>query len=256
MALGYKKQSHQQYVLQHKKVIAKVQQKLKKAGEDQKELPVSAVASETEEVKALPAGYKATLHYKNEGINVTAKIRYETEKVDPLIKTAHMAEGKMVFRRFIGPAKREVWMDDAGKEYDKSKVQTVQILPDGSMKPIVIERTKDVEVEPIEPEVMDEFQPYSFVEVWGEASGDDEGLKKVAWDLIKTGKVGAIREFSHGYGKMYVGFLKPMLSKDGKSFTMEIMLSENRRKRRRWMATDVSAVQKEKAEKPEVPKLF
>lgn len=253
---GYKKSSGQQYV-----VKAKIAQKLKKAGARQKMLPVPSPASAPvdgeEEVKKLPPGYKATMRYKNGGIDVTAKVRYETEKVSPLIKTAHMADGEVVHKQWIGPAKTEVWMDGQGKEHDKSHVQTMQVMPDGSMKPVSIERTKDMNLEPIEPEVMDEFHPYSFVEVWGEDSGDDDGLRKIAWDLKKTGKVGAIREFSHGYDKMYVGFLKPVLSKDGKSFTLEIMLSENRRSRRRWMASDAKAAPKqEKADKPSVPQLF
>ncbi len=74
---------------------------------------------------------------------------------------------------------------------------------------------------------------------------------------MKSGKVGAIKEFSHGYGKMYVGFLKPIMSKDGKQFGVEIMLSENRRRRRRWMLAEPDTSQKaQKAQKPIVPQLF
>ena len=90
--------------------------------------------------------------------------------------------------------------------------------------------------------------------MWGESDSDDDGLRKTVYDLMKNGKIGAIKEFSHGYGKVYVGFMKPVLSKDGKHFGVEIMLSENRRKRRRLMLVDKSALPK--AEKAEIPKLW
>ena len=74
---------------------------------------------------------------------------------------------------------------------------------------------------------------------------------------MKNGKIGAIKEFSHGYGKMYVGFLKPIMSKDGTKFGVEIMLAENRRQRRRWMLAEDAGVKKAKAKAaPAVPSLW
>jgi hypothetical protein len=255
-------QSKQQYLLQ-RKVKSKVQSKLKQrsaSGGAKSAIPAQPVAPlqnapEEEEQAKLPAGYKATMHYKGEGINITAAVRYETEKTDPLIKTVHVASnGEVVHREYVGPKKEEKWLDDNGKEYNKAEVRTAQVMPDGTLKPIVIEKTKDINVEPVAPEVMDEFLPYSFLEVWGESESDDDGLRKTAYDLLKSGKIGAIKEFSHGYGKVYVGFMKPILSKDGKHFGVEIMLSENKRKRRRLMLVDKSAIPK--AEKAEIPKLW
>lgn len=183
---------------------------------------------------------KATLHFEGgKGVSVSANVRYETEKVDPLIKTKYMADGVEVHRRYVGPPKEEKWLDDSGKEHDKAHVELMQELPDGKLVPIKVEKTEDIDVEPVPKEVMGDFHPYSHLEVWGEKEKDEEGLRKVARNLITEGKVGAIKRFSHGVGgKVYVGFLYPVLSKDGKSFTVEVMLSENRRKRRRWMPAE------------------
>jgi len=70
--------------------------------------------------------------------------------------------------------------------------------------------------------------------------------------------VGAVKKFSHGYGKVYVGFIKPVVSKDGKYFVLEMMLSENKKKRRRWMPTEkaLTRTKKPKAQEPVVPELW
>jgi len=254
-------QSKQQYLLQ-RKIKSKVQSKLKQhsASRRQKSAipaqPIAPLQNAPEEEEKLPAGFKATMHYKGEGVNVTAAVRYETEKTDPLIKTVHVASnGEVVHREYVGPKKEEKWLDDNDKEYNKAEVKTAQVMPDGTLKPIVIEKTKDISVEPVAPEIMDEFLPYSFLEVWGESDSDEDGLRKTAFDLMKNGKIGAIKEFSHGYGKVYVGFMKPIVSKDGKSFGVEIMLAENKRKRRRWMPADKSGVAL-KVGKAEIPQLW
>jgi len=262
--MSYKKRSTQQYALQREKVLSKVETKLKVAKKKSPKqivettpaiAPTTAVPV-TAPAKPLPPGHKATLHYKDEKIKVTAKVRYETENVDPLIKTVHVADGKIVNKRYIGPQKREVWMDAEGKEHDKSKVQTMQKLDDGKLIPIEITKTSDMKVEPVPAKIMDDFHPYSFLEVWGEDEGDVEGLREVAYQLKSKGEVGAVKQFSHGYGKMYVGFLKPVMSSDGKHFVLELMLSENKRSRRRWMPTDITVAKKEKAQEPVVPELW
>jgi len=167
----------------------------------------------------LPPGFKAKLHYDNGNVKVAADIRYETEKTEPLVKVKHIGpNNEIVHREFVGPSKVENWFDENGNEIDKKDVRTAQVMPDGSLTPVEITKTKDIQVEAEDADVEKDFPPYSFLEVWGEGEGDTDGLRKIGADLMKQGKVGAIREFSHGYGKMYVGFLRPLMSKDGKSF--------------------------------------
>ena len=258
---SYKKRSRQQYAVKRKKVLSKVEAKLKKAAKSKTSRRKTAVLSipapkKSEEAPSLKGGRKATLRFKGFGLNIKANVRYETEKVDPLIKTAYVADGKIVTKKFIGPKKRVAWVDEDGKEHDKSKVQQVQILDDGRMIPIKIEKTKTIEVEAVPAKVMDEFHPYSFLEVWGENEDDIDALRDLAFELKAKGMVGAVKKFSHGYSKIYVGFIKPVLSKDGKSFVLEMMLSENKKKHRRWMPTEKALKAKEKAEEPEVPELW
>ena len=214
--MTYKKKPSQQYVLQRKKVISKVESKLKKAGKTKEKSEPPATIAETPTatsaqapVEALPSGRKATLHFKNEGLSITAKVRYESEKVDPLIKTVNVADGKTVYKRYVGPAKKLVWLDDEGKEHDAKKVQTMQQLDDGKLVPIKITQTKDIKVEPVPEKVMNEFHPYSFLEVWGEGEEDNESLRELAFNLETKGQVGAVKKFSRGYGKMYIGFVNP-----------------------------------------------
>jgi hypothetical protein len=262
---SYRKRSKQQYVVKRKKIISKVESKLKKAAKASKKkpkveaLPAAAPAPKVKEAEApLGKGRKATLRFKGFGLNIKANVRYETEKVDPLIKTAYVADGKIVTKKFIGPKKRVAWVDEDGKEHDKSKVQQVQILKDGRMIPIKIEKTKVIEVEAVPAKVMDEFHPYSFLEVWGEDDEDVDAIRDLAFELKTRGMIGAVKKFSHGYGKIYVGFLKPIISKDGKHFVFEIMLSENKKKWRRWMPTEkaLTKARKQKAAEPEVPDLW
>ena len=259
--MPYKRRASQQYVVKRKKILSKVEAKLKKAGKSKKtaaKLQVPAPEPVKAEPADLPKGRKATLHFKGLGLNIKANVRYETEKVDPLIKTVYVADGKIVQKKFIGPKKRVAWVDEEGKEHDKSKVQLMQQLPDGRLIPIKITKTKDIEVEPVPAKVMEEFHPYSFLEIWGEDEGDVDALRELAFQLKTKGMVGAVKKFSHGYGKVYVGFIKPVVSKDGKYFVLEMMLSENKKKRRRWMPTEkaLTRTKKPKAQEPVVPELW
>ncbi len=218
-------------------------------------MPQTAAAAEVIEEK-LPPGFKAKLEYKNIGISVSADVRYETEKTDSLVKIKHIGpQGEIVHKELIGPSKVEKWFDEKGNEVAKADVRTAQEMPDGTLQPVQISKTKDIKVEPVDADVPSNFLPYSFLEVWGEGESDEDGLRKMGADLIKTGKVGAIKEFSHGYGKMYVGFLRPIMSKDGSKFGVEIMLAENKRQRRRWMLAEPGP-SKQKPNKPVVPSLF
>jgi len=259
--MTYKKRSSQQYVLQRKKVLSKVETKLKTKGKKkliiEPAIEPSVETKEKEEAVSLPRGQPATLHYKGETVKVSANIRYETMKTEPLIKTVNVADGKIVHRNFVGPEKKLVWVDDEGKEHDKKDVKLMQQRDDGSLVPIEISKTKDITVEPIDPKVMDAFQPYSFIEIWGEDDTADDSLREFAYDLAKNQKVGAVKKFSHGFGKVYVGFIRPILSKDGKSFTLELMVSENKKKHRRWTPAEPEATKRKvKAEEPEIPEMW
>ena len=273
--MPYKTQSRQSYVLERPRRNVKPQLKLKTRPVSKTTVakvvsaPVVKTVSEPVRVKVDEKGIgksellgtrTATVRYRQGSVSLTAKVRYETEKVDSLIKTISVADGVQVHKKFIGPPKEEKWLDDNGKEHDKSKVQLMQVLPDGKWKPIKIEKTDDIELEPVAKETVQEFHPYSYIEMFGSDTKEDSTLQRMAKDMVMTGKIGAIKKFSHGVGgKVYVGFLYPVLSKDGKSFTVEVMLSENRRRRRRWMAVQESETkgkEKTKDSSPEVPKLF
>jgi len=259
--MSYKRRSSQQYVLERKKALSSVESKVKKAQKGKPKMPKPLVTTVTQEEKkeelALSKGQPATLHYKSESVKVSAKIRYETMKTEPLVKTLHMADGKIVHMKYIGPQKQLVWVDDEGKEHDKKDVKLVQQLKDGSFVPVVISKTKDINVEPVDPRVMEEFQPYSFIEIWGEDEGSEDALRDFAYDLVKNKKIGAVEKFSHGFGKVYVGFMRPVISKDGKTFTVEMMVSENKKKHRRWMVAEKGfAEKKKKPEEPEIPKMW
>jgi len=263
--MSYRKRGHQQYALERKKVLSSVEAKVKKAARQKAvskpalTVPISKEEPKEEEIEALSKGQPATLHYKGDGVKISANIRYETMKTEPLIKTVNMADGKVVYKRFEGPAKVEIWVDSEGKKHDKKDVKLMQQLKDGSFVPIVISKTKDIYVEPVDPRVMDEFQPYSFIEMWGEGEGGEDALRDFAYDLVKSKKIGAVEKFSHGFGKVYVGFIRPVLSKDGRSFTVEMTVSENKKKHRRWMAAEKGLVAEKKKEakaEPEIPKMW
>src|SRR4030042_6135938 len=95
--MGYKKGgSKQQYALR-KRVKSTVKDKLKKnkgkAKTRKKQtvltMPQTLPAAAEEEVK-LPPGFKAKLHYNSGNVKITADVRYETEKTDPLVKGKKM----------------------------------------------------------------------------------------------------------------------------------------------------------------------
>ncbi len=252
--MSYKRSPRQAYKLQRKKASKQVGLKRSKRKSVTQLLPKTPSTPPERELSLLGTR-KAALSFNAEGISVNAKVRYETERVDPLIKTAYFAKGEEVQKRYIGPKKRLAWIGrDSGKEYDRHAVQQMQQTPDGSWKPIKITKTERIQVEPIPKDVMKEFHPYSFLEVWGEGDQDEEGLRKTAMWLIKHGAIGGIKEFSHGKEKVYIGFLYPVLSQDGSHFTIELMLSENKKRRRRWMPAEPT--KKTKAEEAEIPKMW
>lgn len=267
MKMSYGKGGTKQQYALRKKIKSTVQSKVKKNQKGKtptttkrRQTVLKAPKKDTP-AKKLPPGFKAKVHYKSGKVKITADVRYETEKTDPLIKVKNIGpKGEIVHKRFIGPKKEVKWFDEQGNEVAAVDVQTAQMMPDGTFKPVSITRTKDIKVDPVDAEVANDFLPYSYLELWGETDEDTDGLREVSADLMKQGKVGAIKEFSHGRDKMYVGFLRPTISKDGKQFGIEVMLAENRRKRRRWMLAEPSQQQgKQKAQKtraPTVPQLW
>ena len=121
-----KPKTTQQYVVKRKTAIhTKISAKLKnaqsksaaqqirpvKAAQKQKQktmvlkVPQTVPAADVIEEK-LPPGFKAKLSYDGDGVKVSADIRYETEKTDPLIQIKHIgSKGEIVHREFVGPAK-------------------------------------------------------------------------------------------------------------------------------------------------------
>lgn len=282
---SYKKGvSKQQYIVKRKNVLSKVEAKLKskkssktktvtavkgrggrpktpktsyKSVTSTKPLAIAETKPELQAQLGLPRGQPATLHYKGQSVKIDTKIRYETMKTEPLIKTVNVADGEIVHKRFEGPAKELVWVDDQGQKHDKTHVKLMQLRDDGNTVPVEISKTKDIDVEPVDPKVMDSLQPYSFLEIWGESDQADDSLRDFAFDLAKNHQIGAVKKFSHGFGKLYVGFIRPVMSSDGKVFSIELMLSENKKKYRRWMPSDAgTAKKKRKADEPEVPTMW
>ncbi len=170
--------SNQQYVIKRKTIKTTIKAKLKKTQALQKiqpaksavkaakqktmvlKMPQTAPEAEVIEEK-LPLGFKAKLSYDSNGVKVTADVRYETEKTDPLIKIKNIGpKGEILHREFGGPAKVEKWFDENGNEVAKADVQTAQVMPDGTLQPVVISKTKEIKVEPVDADVPQNFLPY------------------------------------------------------------------------------------------------
>jgi hypothetical protein len=204
-------------------------------------------------------GRKATLVYRDGEVEINTEIRWETEKVDPLVKVEYRApNGKLVERRSIGPKKRLAWIDEDGEEWKPQDIQAYQVLPDGSRKPIkLFEATKRITAEPKPKELMQEFMPASYLEIWSDTTEGQAALRRLAWRLLQTGEVAAVKKFAKSKGaKVYVGFIYPVLNEEG-DFVLEMMLAENRRRRRRWMpAEPVEVGEPEELEEAELPEVI
>ena len=105
--------------------------------------------------EAYKGGYGAHLTFEMEGedgevFTVDTDIRWETMKAERLVNTEHRTpDGKKVNMRYIGPSKRQAWIDEDGDERVPADVQLGQLLPDGSWEPIdPFQMTKVVEAEP------------------------------------------------------------------------------------------------------------
>jgi len=195
-------------------------------------------------------------------INVDTDIRWETMKTEPLIKTEYRtADGVLVFKRYLGPKKRLAYVDVDGKERDPGEVLLVQVMPDGERREIKpFTATKKIKAEALGKQVVNEFLPHSYLELWADSTEGQEQLRRLAWYLLKTGKVAAVEKFVKAKGrKAYVGFIYPVTDPDHpEEFGLEMMVSENRRRRRRWMPSEPAEVgdEEEEEEEAEVPKLW
>ena len=210
------------------------------------------------------ANLKLSMETDDGVIDIDTDIRWETQKVEKLVQTEYRTtEGVLCFKKYVGgtPGKLS-FVDVDGKIRKDDEVLLVQVLPDGSRKEIdPFTQSKAIKAEARNKEMMNSFLPESYLEIWADNTEGQRQLRKLAWYMIKSGKVAAVREFAKAKGaKAYVGFIYPVLGPDGKTFGLEMMCSENRRERKRWMPSEPAEVvepEKEKKEvKAEVPDLF
>ena len=193
-------------------------------------------------------GRKATLSITMEDENGeefsidSTDVRWETIKPEKLVKTqAYTDDGKKVGKKYIGPKKRLAWVDEDGDERGADEVQLKQVHEDGSLTDIdAFEATKEIEAEARPKDLMDAFLPDSLLEVWGDSTETQAELQELARKLYLTGQVAAVRQFAKSKGtKVYVGFIKPVFDpEDDDVWGLEMMVSQSRLKRRRWMPVD------------------
>jgi len=210
------------------------------------------------------ANLKMSLKTEDGTLKIDTPIRWETQKVNKLVKTEwRTTDGILVKVKYLGGGKkRKAFVDVDGNERSKDEVILVQVLPDGERQEITpFKQTTAIKAEARSKVVMNEFLPTAFLEVWADSTDGQKQLRQLAWYLLRSGRVAAVRSFARGTGKTaYVGFLYPVLSPDGKTFGMEMMISENRRDRQRWMPSEPSEVVEPEEEdeelKPDIPELF
>ena len=219
--------------------------------------------------EAYEGGRKAHLTFSmdidGEVFAISTDIRWETMKANKLVQTEYRTpEDLQVKKKYIGPSKRAAWIDEDGDERSPDDVQLGQLLPDGGWEPIdPFTATKAIDAEPRPKELMDKFLPNSFLEIWGDSTESQQELRKLARKLYFEGQVAAVKSFVKAKGtKAYVGFIKPVQDPDDPEvFGLEMMVSESRRQRRRWMPAEEIPVldpskMKETGKTAKVPEVF
>ena len=213
---------------------------------------------------AFSGGRRAQLNFSmtlDDGgeIAINCPIRWETMKVGKLVETEYRtANGDLCQRKLIGGGGGHFgYINQAnGQEVPDSDVILCQVKPDGSREEIKpFDASTEVKAEARDKELMHQFLPDSYLEIWSDDPKGQEDLRQLAWQLLQTGKVAAVKKFVKAKGtKAYIGFLYPVVGDDD-TFGLEMMVSENRLERKRWMPAGPVAVEDdEKSEgEAEVP---
>ena len=195
-------------------------------------------------------GFKAAFDFDFEGTKIVTEVRYETIKVEPLVKTVQKTvDGRKVRWGRLGLPGRMGYLDEQNQEVPADMVRTYQILPDGREQQITpFEKTKEIKpYKYVDKSALVDFLPSSYVVVWG-----GEELKNIADKMNAENKVGVIK-FSHGGMKAYHGFVYPVY-KDGK-FALEIMLTEGAKTHQRWMSTEKKPKEIVSTKTAEIPEI-
>jgi hypothetical protein len=174
-------------------------------------------------------------------IKIDCPIRWETEKTEPLVTTEQrdVKTGLQVWTKYEGGASTKVFRDENGDAVAPENVILVQVEADGSRQEIEpFTQSKEMDAKPIDRDVMDEFLPSSYVEIWSDTTDGQRQLRQLAWSLLNEGKVAGVKQFVKAKGtKTYVGFIYPVMGPNN-TFALEMMVSENRRQRHIWMPED------------------
>jgi len=233
-------------------------------------IEVSKKYTQKEWAALFGGGYKATLLI---GGKPVAPIHWETIKSSPLVKTEWRirSTGKLAFKKFVAVDSKNVapeakkvlsFVDEIGNVVNEIDIKLVQVNANGSSIEIEsFEKTDYIETTLVNKNVMYDFLPDSFVEIWSDDPTGQQNLKALAFDLMQSGKIAAAKKFVKAKGtKAYVAFIYPVATDT--TFRLEMMVSENKREAKRWMSIDKVdvevAVAKPKSKKNEakVPDLF
>jgi hypothetical protein len=210
------------------------------------------------------ANLKLSMKTEDGVLNIDTEIRWESQKTERLVQTEYRTtDGVLCYKKYVGGVSGKLkYVDVDGKIRDQSEVILVQVLPDGSRKEIdPFSQSKEIKAEARKKEIVNAFLPDSYLEIWADSTEGQRQLRRLAWYLLRNGEVAAVRQFAKAKGtKAYVGFIYPVLGPDGKTFGLEMMVSENRRDRKRWMPSEpaevVEAEEESEEVKPEVPELW
>lgn len=182
------------------------------------QLKQSLEESEKPSTKRAFRGFKVVLEANVEGLSLQQEVRYEkidSKEVDLALKIVYKSKptGKSVRYGYIGQYHKGYIAED-GTEVPESDVETFQVLPDGSEKPVEkFSRTKTLKIlKTISTSKLDTFLVEDSYEIWAD---NIPALWKFAEWLDKNDKV-AVSKFSFGNGfKESYALLYPHIE-DGK----------------------------------------